>query len=231
MKNRRLRDSPRPGIAPAAAVDRTFSAVYNPETEAGSCPPESLRKGGDPVNSSLRRILTVAVGAALITVCSWISIPLTIPFTLQTFAVCLISALFGAPSGLLSLLVYVLLGLAGLPVFSGFRGGAGVLLGATGGYILGFFFTALIVGLAASARKRSVPALILSMAAGILVCYAFGTAWFMTVYARNTGPVGLRAALGWCVFPYLIPDAVKILLAVWLTRRLHPVLSKKKSGA
>ena len=181
-------------------------------------------------SSSIRRIVTVAAGAALLSVCSWISVPTTVPFTLQTFAVCLISALFGAGTGLISLLVYVLLGLAGLPVYSGFRGGAGVLLGATGGYIIGFFFTALIVGVAASARKRSIPALILSMAAGILVCYAFGTAWFMTVYARNTGPVGLTTALGWCVFPYLIPDSAKILLAVWLTRRLHPMLSKKKNG-
>lgn len=183
------------------------------------------------VSPSVRRILTVAVGAALLTVCSWISIPLTIPFTLQTFAVCLISALFGAPSALLSLLVYVLLGLAGIPVFAGFRGGAGVLLGATGGYILGFFFTALIVGLTASARKHGLPSLIVSMAAGVLVCYAFGTAWFMTVYARNTGPVCLGTALGWCVFPYLIPDAVKILLAAWLARRLYPVLARKRNGA
>ena len=182
-------------------------------------------------SASVRRILTVAVSAALLTVCSWISVPLTVPFTLQTFAVCLISALFGAPCGLLSLLVYVLLGLAGLPVFSGFRGGAGVLLGATGGYIAGFFLTSLIVGLTAAARKRSVPSLLISMAAGVLVCYAFGTAWFMAVYARTTGPVGLLTALGWCVFPYLIPDAAKILLAVWLTRRLHPVLSRRQAGS
>ena len=182
-------------------------------------------------SASLRRILTVAVSAALLTVCSWISVPLTVPFTLQTFAVCLISALFGAGTGLLSLLVYVILGTAGLPVFSGFRSGAGVLLGVTGGYIIGFFFTALIVGLTAAVRKRGIPSLVVSMAGGILVCYAFGTAWFMIVYARSTGPIGLATALGWCVLPYLLPDAVKILLAVWLTRRLYPVLTRKRSGS
>lgn len=182
-------------------------------------------------STSIRRIVTVAAGAALITVCSWISIPMTVPFTLQTFAVCLIAALFGTGTGMLSLLVYVLLGLAGLPVFSGFRGGAGTLLGPTGGYIIGFFFTALIVGTVASARKRSFPSLVLSMAAGVLVCYAFGTAWFMTVYARTTGPIGLSTALGWCVFPYLIPDAAKILLAAWLTRRLYPVVARKRTGS
>ena len=163
------------------------------------------------ISSSIRRIVTVAAGTALLTVCSWIS--------------------FGAGTGLLSLLVYILLGLAGLPVFAGFRGGAGVLLGSTGGYIIGFFFTAAIVGIVASVCKRSVLSLILSMAVGIIVCYAFGTAWFMTVYARNTGPVGLTTALGWCVFPYLIPDAAKILLAVWITRRLYPILIRKWNGS
>lgn len=214
-------------------LTRPLRGGYNPECGDASAPVRPHPKGGETLNvsPSVRRILTVAVGAALLTVCSWISIPLTIPFTLQTFAVCLISALFGAPSALLSLLVYVLLGLAGIPVFAGFRGGAGVLLGATGGYILGFFFTALIVGLTASARKHGLPSLIVSMAAGVLVCYAFGTAWFMTVYARNTGPVCLGTALGWCVFPYLIPDAVKILLAAWLARRLYPVLARKRNGA
>ena len=173
------------------------------------------------ISPSVRRILTVAVGAALLTVCSWISIPLTIPFTLQTFAVCLIAALFGAPSSLLSLLVYVLLGAAGIPVFAGFRGGAGVLLGATGGYILGFFFTALIVGLTASARKRGFPSLIVSMAAGVLVCYAFGTAWFIFVYSRRVAAIGLMQALGMCVFPFIIPDAVKIGCAMVVVSQLR----------
>ena len=174
---------------------------------------------------ALRRAIGAALGAALLAVCSWLSVPVTIPFTMQTFAVCLIAALYGAQTGLLSLAVYVLLGLAGLPVFSGFRGGAGVLLGVTGGYILGFFFTALIVGLAVRRFGFRLPALIAAMAVGVLVCYAFGTAWFMILYARQTGPIGLTVALSSCVLPYLLPDAVKILLAAVLARRLAPLLS------
>ena len=169
-----------------------------------------------------------ALGIALMTVCSWLSIPLTVPFTLQTFAVCLVSALLGTQIGLLSVGSYILLGLLGAPVFSGFRGGFAVLLGATGGYIIGFLFTVLIVSPATEHFGRKLPVLLISMAAGILVCYAFGTVWFMTVYAKNSGTVGVMTALGWCVFPYLLPDAVKIALAALLTLRLYPILQRKK---
>ena len=169
-----------------------------------------------------------AMGIALTTVCSWLSVPLTVPFTLQTFAVCLIAALLGIRIGLLSVGSYILLGFLGVPVFSGFRGGFAVLLGTTGGYIIGFLFTALIVGFAAEHFGRKLPVLVISMVSGILVCYAFGTAWFMTVYVKNSGTIGLMTALGWCVFPYLLPDAAKVALAAFLTLRLYPILQKKR---
>ena len=178
-----------------------------------------------------RDISAIAMGAALIAVCSWISVPMTIPFTMQTFAVCLVTALFGLRRGMWTVACYILLGAAGVPVFSGFKGGIGALLGTTGGYIVGFLFTALIVGLAVDRLGRGLPVLIASMALGILVCYAFGTAWFMVVYARKTGPIGLGTALGWCVFPYLLPDAVKIALASVLTGRLYPLVNREVKAA
>jgi len=171
-----------------------------------------------------RDLTCISMGVVLITLCSWISVPMTIPFTLQTFAVCLVTALLGLRRGLWSIVCYILLGAIGVPVFSGFRGGPGALLGPTGGYIIGFVFTALFVGLAAQKGRASLPALMLSMAGGILVCYAFGTAWFMIVYTRSSGPISLGTALSWCVLPYLIPDAVKVVLAALLTRRLKPVI-------
>lgn len=176
---------------------------------------------------SVREMTLVAIGIALITVCSWISVPLTIPVTLQTFAVCLVTALLGLKMGLWSLVGFIALGAVGVPVFSGFRGGVGVLLGITGGYIVGFLFTALAVGLAVRRFGRSLPVLVLSMALGILLCYAFGTAWFMVVYARGGNAVTLGGALGLCVVPYLIPDGIKIVLAAALVKRLWPALSKE----
>ena len=121
----------------------------------------------------------------------------------------------------------ILLGAVGIPVFSGFRGGVGVLLGVTGGYIVGFLFTALTVGLAVKRFGRSFPVLILSMVLGILLCYAFGTAWFMIIYTRGGNAVTLGSALGMCVVPYLIPDGIKIVLAAVLVRRLWPAMSKE----
>ncbi len=169
----------------------------------------------------------IAIGVALIAICSWLSIPMTVPFTMQTFAVCLITALFGFRRGLWTVICYILLGAVGAPIFSGFRGGFGVLLGTTGGYIVGFIFTALIVGAAVEKLGRRFPVLIASMAVGILVCYVFGTVWFMVVYAKTSGAIGIGTALMWCVIPYLVPDAVKIFLASILVRRLYPLMNRK----
>lgn len=173
---------------------------------------------------STKDISYSAIGVALIAICSWISIPTGIPFTLQTFAVCLITALLGLKDGLWSVGAYILLGSFGVPVFSGFRGGIGVLLGTTGGYIIGFIFTALIVGVCVKVLGRKLWVYVVSMAAGILVCYAFGTVWFMYVYARTSGPIGVMTALSWCVLPYLLPDAVKIALASVLATRLSDII-------
>lgn len=170
-------------------------------------------------NSKITDIVYIGLSAAIIAVCSWISIPLTVPITLQTMGVVLISGLFGAKRGTLSTLLYILIGAIGVPVFSGFKSGFGVLLGSTGGYIIGFIFTALIVGIV-SDKTNKLWALILSMVVGILVCYAFGTAWFAVVYAKANEPASLATILGWCVIPFLIPDAIKIALAAVLTNRL-----------
>lgn len=179
---------------------------------------------------SLKEMTYIAMGAVIIAVCSWISIPAAVPFTLQTFAVCLVTAVFGLKMGVWTVAVYILLGAVGVPVFSGFRGGLGALLGTTGGYIVGFIFTALIVGLAVKKLGRRPLVLVVSMVIGILVCYTFGTAWFMVVYAQKTGPIGIMTALGWCVFPYLIPDGIKIALAVLLTGRLSRLMPAERSA-
>ena len=166
----------------------------------------------------------IAVCAAVMAVCSWISIPAAVPFTMQTFGVFLAVGLLGGRNGTLSVLVYLLLGAAGLPVFAGFTGGIGHMLGPTGGYMIGFVFSALIMWLMEKLCGRSMKTLVLSMAAGLLICYAFGTAWFMILYTRDSGSIGIMTALTWCVLPYIIPDALKIVMAAGLTRRLRPLI-------
>ncbi|MGN0967961.1 MAG: biotin transporter BioY [Oscillospiraceae bacterium] len=172
-----------------------------------------------------RDLVYIALFAVLMAVCSWISIPiLQVPYTLQTFAVFLAVGVLGGKRGTLAVLVYILLGAVGVPVFAGFTGGLGILLGNTGGYIIGFLFTALVMWLMEALLGKKIWVLAVSMVLGLLVCYAFGTAWFMVVYARNAGAVGLGTALGWCVIPYIIPDLVKIALALLLSRRLSKIL-------
>ena len=161
-----------------------------------------------------------ALFAVLMMVCAWITVPLTVPFTLQTFGVFAALGTLGGRRGTYAVVAYLLLGLAGLPVFSGFQGGPGVLLGTTGGYILGFLASALLYW-AVTARFGSRPGVMAAaMVLGLVVCYGFGTAWFLAAYARTTGPVGLWTALGLCVFPFIVPDLAKLALALALSRRL-----------
>lgn len=166
----------------------------------------------------------IALFAVLMAVCSWISIPAAVPFTMQTFGVFLAVAVLGGKRGTLAILVYLLLGAVGAPVFAGFSGGISALVGSTGGYIIGFLFLALVMWLMERLLCKKIWVLAVSMVLGLVVCYAFGTAWFMVVYARTTGAIGLWTALGWCVFPYIIPDLAKTALALMLSKRLAAVL-------
>ena len=175
-------------------------------------------------NSKVLDLVYIAIGAALIAICSWISIPTAVPFTLQTFAVFFVLLTLGGERGTLATLVYVLLGAVGVPVFAGFSGGIGILLGSTGGYIIGFLFTGLIYILFTKFFKKNIVIKIVALVLGLAVCYAFGTAWFMHVYVQNSGEVGLLTVLGWCVFPFIIPDLLKLALAVVISKRIEPVI-------
>ncbi len=165
-------------------------------------------------------IVYIGLFAAVTAICAWLSIPLSVPITLQTLAVCLVAGLLGAKRGTMSVIIYILLGAVGVPVFTGFKGGAGVLLGSTGGYIIGFIFTALIIGIVSDKTKCSFLQLAAAMAAGVIVCYFFGTVWFAVVYTRQGTPESIGTILGWCVIPFIIPDIIKIIIAAFLTCKL-----------
>lgn len=166
-------------------------------------------------DKKIYKLVLVAMFAAIITICSWISIPATVPFTLQTFGVFMAAGLLGWQFGTLSVVVYILIGLVGVPVFSNFTGGIGVIMGPTGGYIVGFIFTALAVGLITKFFGTKLYVLIIAMVLGLALCYLFGTLWFMVVYKCD-----FLSALMLCVVPYLIFDGCKILLASILVNRL-----------
>ena len=165
-------------------------------------------------NVSAKDLTYIALCTALLCVCSWISIPTVVPFTLQTFAVFASLLLLGPWKGCAAIALYLALGAIGLPVFSGFSGGVSALLGPTGGYLAGFLLTAPVYALIARERTWTKVA---ALAAGLLVCYAFGTFWFVKTY---TGGMTFLRALELCVIPFLIPDALKLALAVIVAPRI-----------
>ncbi len=173
----------------------------------------------------LRDMALCALFAALIAICAWISIPLPeISFTMQTFAVFLTLGLLGGKRGTLACVVYLLLGAVGLPVFTGFKGGIGALMGPTGGYILGFLASALLYWLLTALWGDRPAVQLLAMIFGHLLCYAFGSVWFLILYLHGGKAITLAAVLAKCVVPFLLPDGVKIALAFLLTRRLKRFL-------
>ena len=157
--------------------------------------------------------------AALMCICAWISIPIgNYSFTLQSFGLLLALFVLGGKGATVSTAVYLLLGAVGLPVFSGFRGGFGTLLGVTGGYLWGFLLASLVFwGITAIFGKKAKIFAAIAAMIGVYIC---GTAWF-AVYTSG----GLLAILAQSVLPYLLPDAFKFLLAFSLSAKLKKVLS------
>lgn len=171
-------------------------------------------------SSKVKNMVYISMFAILIAICAWISIPAAVPFTLQTMGIFLAVGVLGGKRGTLAVLVYILLGMAGLPVFSGFRGGIAALTGPTGGYILGFILSALLMwGMERTLGKKR-GTLLISMIVGLVVCYTFGTCWYMMVYSSTKGTVGITSVLLACVVPFIIPDCIKIAIAFFVTDRI-----------
>ena len=165
----------------------------------------------------VKKMVQASLFAALIAICSWISLPIPpLTFTLQTLAVLMALGILGGKWGSVSILLYLLMGCVGLPVFSQFRGGMGALLDATGGFLWGFALGALIYW--AAEKLGKLPAMVLCQ----LAVYLCGCLWF----SRWAGTAGLLPAALTCVVPYLIPDGVKLILAYRLSGRIGRQLRK-----
>ena len=165
-------------------------------------------------------LVLIALFVALMAICAWITIPAAVPFTMQTFGVFLALLLLGGKRGAICMAVYLLLGAVGVPVFSGFRGGVSALVGSTGGYLVGFIVSALLMWALTGFARRNRWTLAVALAVSLLACYAFGTVWFVVVSVRAGKAMTFGTALSFCVLPYILPDAAKIWLAYFLSKRL-----------
>ena len=172
----------------------------------------------------VRNMARCALLTALLCICAWIGFPLgDVSITMQTFGLFLALGLLGGKNGSLVCLLYLLLGALGLPVFSGFRGGLGTLLGATGGYILGFLAAALVYWLITTLLGTRLPIRAGASLLGLLVCYGFGTLWYALIWTK-AGGLSLGLILGKCVLPYLLPDLLKLGLALAATEKLKRII-------
>ncbi|MCI8489918.1 MAG: biotin transporter BioY [Lachnospiraceae bacterium] len=158
---------------------------------------------------SIHQLTAAALMTALMCILGPLSIPIgAVPISFTNLVIYLAVYLLGTRLGTISYLVYLLLGAAGLPVFSGYSGGLAKLAGPTGGYLVGFIFMAIISGVFVKKSHYKQIFSILGMVIGTLVAYLFGTIWFVLESGCT-----IWYALTVCVFPFLIGDAIKILLA------------------
>ena len=156
-----------------------------------------------------------ALCAAICAIFSTITIPASpVPFTLGVFGVLLVSSAFGARIGTLSSLIFILVGAVGLPVFSNFQGGVGVLLSPTGGYIASYIPMAFVAGMAADRNKHGKRQFLSSLSGcflSLIICYCLGTLWFMLTTGKSAGEAFLL-----CVLPFIGFDALKCAFAAFL---------------
>lgn len=167
----------------------------------------------------MNSITRIAMMTALLAICSWITIPFAVPFTMQTFAVFLALIICGGVEGSIAIAVYIAIGAVGIPVFSGFSGGVSALIGPTGGYIFGFLLSGGVKILFEKifGREKLLP---VSLLAGLLVCYLCGTVYFTLIMNGRGGSYTLWSALMVCVVPFIIPDIIKLCLAILIGRKL-----------
>lgn len=171
----------------------------------------------------IKEITQIALMSAIIVISAWVTVPAIVPFTLQTFGVYMALLILGGKNGTISIIVYILLGMVGLPVFSGGKGGLSALLGSTGGYIVGF----VILGLVYWATMKFVGdnwwMKVGACVVGTILLYIFGTVWFVGVYTK-TGDITFMGALQACVIPFILVDAIKLGLAYTIYIRLKKYL-------
>lgn len=165
----------------------------------------------------------IGIMSVIIIICSWINVPGVIPFSLQTFALYFGIWVIGGKLTTYSLMVYIAMGIVGLPVFAGFRGGIGVILGPTGGYICGFVVMTGLVWIYEKEKGNvSDKIKMFLIILGTIVCYVFGTVWYFILMRTSIERESIISVLMVCVVPYIIPEVVKIYLAKAVGKRVRP---------
>ena len=174
---------------------------------------------GVTMRTRIKNMTNIALGAVIMAISAWITLPFVVPFTMQTFALFFMIYYFGASSALASCLVYIGIGCVGIPVFSGFGAGFGVLFGITGGFIIGFPISCLIYLFLEKILPEFKGKTTLISVASMLGCYTLGCFWALSFSEGR----GILAVIAMYILPYLLPDAIKITLAYFCTKRIAKI--------
>jgi len=172
--------------------------------------------------SNTRNIIYISLYSIIIAICSWIYIPGVIPVTMQTFAIFMAFLMLGGEKALCSIVLYIFIGAFGVPVFSGVSGGIGVILGPSGGYIIGFIFSAVTYILFSRFFKN--PSFLfngLILLISLLVCYIFGCAWYILFYSQTENFFNIIKI---CVLFFIPFDIIKVILALIVSNRIKCLL-------
>ena len=164
-----------------------------------------------------RDMAYIALAIALNVVCAFLTIPGTVPFTLQTFSIFFTLEFLGGKKGAIAVWLYLFFGAVGLPFFSGFRGGFSVLLSATGGFLMAFAAVALLAFILSFFKTPPFVRYIFA-AVSLALIYFGGCGWFVFIMGGT-----LKHALLICVVPFILPDVIKIALAYLLAARLNKI--------
>lgn len=165
--------------------------------------------------TKIKKIAVTAIFTAIIAASSWISIftPFGINLTLQLFGVCLAGFYLGAKWGVAAIAVYIAIGAAGLPVFSSFTGGIGILIGTSGGFLWGFLASSALCGVSGGQNKRAIKYLLMVLA--VLICHTSGVIQFCIVSGVNVWAGFITASL-----PFLVKDFILVFLADFVAKKI-----------
>ncbi len=172
------------------------------------------------MTDKIQEMVIIAMFAAIISIISIIPTGiyiLGVPLTLQTFACFFAGYVLGSRDATKAIIIYIMLGLVGLPVFSGFNGGPGALFSVTGGYILGFIAIAAFSGI--GIKYKSTIKIMLVSFIGLIICYIMGTSWFAFV-SKNS----IRTAFLIATLPYLPKDMLSMLAAYFIAKKVRKSL-------
>lgn len=172
-------------------------------------------------NEKIKNMVLVSLGAVILALGAWITVPFVIPFTMQTFALTLLLMSFGGRIAFCSIILYIALGMVGIPVFSGFNSGVSAVIGPTGGFIIGFVLAGGLYWTLERIIKRDSRLSYALPFLSLLLCYACGTMWYMFYTSFSSGFFHILSV---CVLPYILPDIIKVVFAILVSRRIRGLI-------